>query len=263
MSLLADRVVLVSGVGPGLGQAVAVAAAEQGADVVLAARRAGRLEKVAAKVTGLGRRAVTVPTDITDPTAVSALVAAALEAFGRIDVLVNNAFIDGTRAEVLESDPDDWRRVIEVNLLGTLSVTRAVAAHMVDTALAGSIVMVNSMAMQRQEPGFGAYAASKSALASATRTLARELGPHGIRVNGVHPGYIWGPPVEWYLQHLAEEQGTTPDAVRGAIEAELCLHRIPTAAEVAGSVVFLASDLAAAVTGQAISANGGHHLAAP
>jgi NAD(P)-dependent dehydrogenase (short-subunit alcohol dehydrogenase family) len=197
---------------------------------------------------------------VTRPADVEALVDAAVARFGRIDALVNNAFLDGERQSVLRSSSDDWRAVLEVNLLGTLQVTRAVAAHMLGEGVRGSIVMVNSMAALRQEPGFGAYAASKAALASATRTLARELGSSGIRVNGVHPGYIWGPPVEWYLQHLAEQRGITPEAVQDELVAELCLDHIPTAEEIAGSVLFLLSDLAAAVTGQAISPNGGHHL---
>ncbi len=261
--LLEGRVVVVSGVGPGLGRAVALGAAAQGADVVLAARRTKRLASVAAEVEALGRRAVQVPTDITDPAACDALVAAARAELGGVDVLVNNAFTDGTYTSVLVGDLDDWRSTMEVNLYGSLQMTRSAARAMIEEGRGGSIVMINTMAVQRQEPTFGAYAASKAALASVTRTLARELGPSGIRVNGVHPGYIWGPPVQWYLDHLASERGVEPSVVRGELEAQICLRRIPTPEEIAGTVTFLASDLAAAVTGQAISANGGHHLAGP
>lgn len=261
--LLRDKRVLVSGVGPGLGRAVALRAAEQGASVILAARRADRLAKVQAEIEALGANVLAIPTDITDPASVVALVDRSVEELGGIDALVNNAFVDPPRAEVLDSHGDDWRNALEVNLLGTLQVTRCVAKAMIDGGAPGSIVMVNTMAMQRQEPGFGAYAASKAALASATRTLARELGLQQIRVNGVHPGYIWGPPVQWYLEHLAEERGVTADEVRAELEAEHCLRRIPTAQDIAGTVLFLASDFAAAVTGQAISVNGGHHLSGP
>ena len=107
---------------------------------------------------------------------------------------------------------------------------------------------------------FGAYAASKSALATATKTLARELGRDGVRVNGIHPGYIWGDSVEWYLKHLAEQNGTTFDIEYAKVADQTCLGYIVPSSEIAGTVVYLASELAKPVTGQAISVNGGSWL---
>jgi NAD(P)-dependent dehydrogenase (short-subunit alcohol dehydrogenase family) len=121
----------------------------------------------------------------------------------------------------------------------------------------GRIVMVNTMSTERVAEGFGIYAASKSALKSITRTLAKELGPDGIRVNGVHPGYIWGPSVKWYFEHQATERGITPEEVYAEVASENALGYIPDAAEIANVVLLLASDLARCVTGQALGANAG------
>jgi NAD(P)-dependent dehydrogenase (short-subunit alcohol dehydrogenase family) len=118
--------------------------------------------------------------------------------------------------------------------------------------------MINSMSAHRIQPTFGAYTASKAALESATKTLAVELGPYGIRVNGIHPGYIWGDSVEWYFNFLAEKQGVTFQEVYDEVASETCLGYLPSSEEIAGAVVFFASDLAKAVTGQSIGVNAGH-----
>jgi NAD(P)-dependent dehydrogenase (short-subunit alcohol dehydrogenase family) len=156
----------------------------------------------------------------------------------------------------MDADLAGWRTTIDVNLFGAVHMTRAVVPHM-KTRGGGRIVMVNTMSTERIEEGFGIYAASKAALKSMTRTLAKELGRDGIRVNGVHPGYIWGPSVEWYLKHLAEENGTTPEVEYEKVASQTALGYIPDAAEIAGAVLLLASDLARCVTGQALGANAG------
>jgi NAD(P)-dependent dehydrogenase (short-subunit alcohol dehydrogenase family) len=144
-----------------------------------------------------------------------------------------------------------------VNLFGTLGMTRAAVPHLA-AAGDGRVVMINSMSTQRIQPKFGAYAASKGALATVTKTLARELGPMGIRVNGIHPGYIYGDSVEWYFNHQAEKRGVTFQEVYDEVAAETCLGYLPTSEEIAGTVVFLASPLAKPVTGQMIGVNCGH-----
>ncbi len=255
--LLEGKVAVVSGIGPGMGREVSLALAREGADIVLGGRTAARLAEVADDVEGCGRRALSVTCDVTDPDACRVLAERAGDAFGRIDVLVNNAFSDGDFSPVLDADLDAWRRTLEVNLFGALHMTRAVVPHM-EARGDGRIVMINTMSTERIQEGFGAYAASKNALKSATRTLARELGPKGIRVNGIHPGYIWGPSVEWYLRHLAGRRGTTFEEVYAEVAGETCLGYLPDAAEIAGAVVFLASDLARAVTGQSLGVNAGH-----
>lgn len=257
--LLEGRAAIVSGVGPGLGRDVALALAGQGADVVLGARSVERVEAVAAEVEALGRRAVAARLDITEPESCDAAAAACVDAFGRLDVLVNNAFHDGDFARFEEADLDSWRRTMEVNLWGTLRMTQAAVPAMREAG-DGRVVMVNTMSVRRIQPRFGAYAASKGALETATKTLALELGRHGIRVNGIHPGYIWGDSVEAYFAHLAERRGTTPDEVYREVADETCLKYLPTSEEIAGSVLFFASDLSRPVTGQSLGVNAGHWL---
>jgi NAD(P)-dependent dehydrogenase (short-subunit alcohol dehydrogenase family) len=124
----------------------------------------------------------------------------------------------------------------------------------------GSIVIVNTMSAHRPQPRFGGYAAAKAALAMITRTLAAELGPQGIRVNGLHPGYIWGPNVEMYFAHKASQRGVDPQVVYAEVAGESPLGFVPTAEQIAGAVVFFASDLSAAVTGQALDVNAGDEV---
>jgi NAD(P)-dependent dehydrogenase (short-subunit alcohol dehydrogenase family) len=254
--LFEGKVAVVSGSGPGLGKEVALGLAREGADVVVAARREDKVAKLAGKVEALGRRALAVRCDVTDPEACEALAARAVAELGGIDVLVANAYHDGDFATVLDADLDAWRTTMEVNLFGAVHMTRAVAPHMKARG-GGRIVMVNTMSTERIQEGFGIYSASKSALKSITRTMAKELGRDGIRVNGVHPGYIWGPSVEWYFNHLAEERGVTPEEVYAEVADQTSLGYIPDAAEIAGVVLLLASDLARCVTGQALGANAG------
>ena len=259
-ALLAGRVALVSGVGPGLGRGLALELASHGADVVLVARRQEHLDAVAAEVHGLGRQALPVQADITDRAACAAAVEQACERFGGIDVLVNNAHRGGTQHPFLETydaEGDPWRASMEVNLWGSLHMTHAVARVMVEAG-SGSIVMIGTMAVRDIQPGQGPYATSKAALVSVTRTLARELGPSGVRVNAVLPGYIDGPAVDGWLRSQAAARGVDVAEVRAELEAQTALRFLPDDRDIAGSVVWLASDLALPVTGQAVDVNAGH-----
>ena len=184
-------------------------------------------------------------------------MAAAVERFGRLDVLVNNAFDDGDFSKFEKADLDSWRRTMDTNLFGTLQLTQAVVAPMKEQH-DGRIVMINTMSTHRIRPRFGAYAASKAALATATKTLAMELGGYGIRVNGIHPGYIWGDSVEQYFAYQAQQRGVSPQDVYDEVAGETALGYIPTSEEIAGSVLFFASDLSKPVTGQALAVNAGH-----
>ena len=255
--LLKDRVAIVSGIGPGMGRDISLACAREGADIVLAARGAAKLEAVAAEVRARGRRALCVPTDIASGDDCHRLADAAQAEFGRIDILVNNAFKGGLEPLMAEADVNEWRKIFDVNVFGSLQLTQAVIPHMRRRG-SGSIVFINSMSMRVIEPKFGGYAASKGALMVAAQTLAKELGPFGIRVNTVVPGYIWGPALQGYFKLLAREQGTTPEAVQAEIAARTALNHIPDSEEIADTVVFFGSDLSRVVTGQALDVNGGH-----
>jgi NAD(P)-dependent dehydrogenase (short-subunit alcohol dehydrogenase family) len=255
--LLPDRVALVSGIGPGLGAEIALACAREGADVVLAARSAAMLDEIAAAVRGRGRRALAVPTDVTRPEDCQRLVEAARTEFGRVDVLVHNAFLSNPVSLVDQANLDDWRRIFEVNLFGAVHLTQLVVPLM-KAQRRGSIVFVNSMSIRIIEPLMGGYAASKGALLTTARTLAKELGPDGIRVNSVVPGYIWSDKMEAYFRRLAADRGVSYEAVHADVTSRTALRHIPDSAEVAEAVVFFASDLARAVTGQSLDVNGGH-----
>ena len=147
---------------------------------------------------------------------------------------------------------------MDVNLWGTLQLTQVVARQMAEQGDGGRIVMINSMSAVRVQDRFGAYMASKAALAAATKSLAKELGRFGIRVNGVHPGYIWGDSVEQYFRYQAERRGITFEERYDEVAGRDRLGYLPHSSEIAGAVLFLASDLAKPVTGQAIHVNAGH-----
>jgi len=254
--LLEDRVAIVSGIGPGMGRDISLAFAREGAHLVLAARSAGNIEGVAAEVRALGRKALCVPTDIAQAEHCQRLADAAGTEFGRVDVLVNNAYAGGPEPKIEDADLDAWRRVFDVNVFGSLQLSKAVIPHM--KGHGGSIIFINSMSMRIIEAGFGGYAASKGALMTAAQTLAQEVGTYNIRVNSVVPGYIWGAVLEGYFTMLAKQQQTTPEAVYAQIAGRTALNHIPTSAEIAGAVVFFASDLSRVITGQALDVNGGH-----
>ena len=255
--LLDGKVAIVSGIGPGMGRDISLALAEQGADIVLGGRTESKLEGVAKEVEALGRRALPVRCDVVDPDACIELADRAAAELGGVDILVNNAFHGGDAKSVLDADLRAWRDVIDINLFGALHMTRAVVPHMEERGK-GYIVMINTMSTERIQAHFGSYTASKSALKGVSRTLARELGPKGIRVNAIHPGYIWGDSVEWYFNHQAEKRGVTFQEVYDEVASETCLGYLPSSEEIAGAVVFFASDLAKAVTGQSIGVNAGH-----
>jgi NAD(P)-dependent dehydrogenase (short-subunit alcohol dehydrogenase family) len=257
--LLRDKVVVVSGVGPGLGRAIAVRSAHAGADVVLAARTGARLAEVAEEVTGLGRRAVAVPTDINDEAAAEHLVEAALDAFGRVDTVVHNAFAVPPIMDLLDVDLDLVRAGFETNVLAALRLTRLFVPAL--AASRGSAVMINSAVLRHSRRTFGAYKMAKSSLLALAQSLATELGPRGIRVNTVAPGYIWGDHLKFYFAYLATERGVSPEEIHDETAATVDLRKLPEPDEIADAVVFLASDLARAVTGHCLDVNGGeyHH----
>jgi NAD(P)-dependent dehydrogenase (short-subunit alcohol dehydrogenase family) len=258
--MLEGKVAIVSGIGPGMGRDISLLLARHGADVVLGARRTEKSEEVAAEVRALGRQAEVVALDITDADACEAAVARAVQVLGGVDILVNNAFHDGNRKAFLDAPLDEWRATMDVNLWGTLQMTRAAVPAIIERG-GGSIVMINSMSTHRIEATYGAYAASKGALETATKTLSVELGPHAIRVNGIFPGYIWGDSVEWYFGYLGKKRGISGEDVYEEVSAQTSLKYLPHSSEIAGSVVFFASDLSKPVTGQSLDVNCGHWMA--
>lgn len=244
------QVAIVTGIGPGMGRSIALGFARHGVDVALAARRKDRLDAVADEVRELGREPLAIPTDITDRAACEALVTATAARFGRVDILVQNGHHEGDWQPVVDADPDSWRSIMEVNLFGAMHLVQCVAPIMREQG-SGSIILVNSGAAVRSPQRMGSYVASKAALAGMTRVTAQEVGPWGIRVNGVFLGPVQG-------ENLSRMVGEGDlDAWMEQKAKEMPLGLIPTADQCAGSIMFLASDLAEVVTGQHISVNGG------
>jgi len=257
--LLGEKVVVVSGVGPGLGRSIAVRCARAGADIVLAARTESRLRDVAGEVTSHGRRAVAVATDVTDEGSAARLVSAALEAFGRVDTLVNNAFAMPPMSDLADADFEKIRASFETNVFAALRLTNLFAPAL--EASHGSVVMINSAVLRHSRRPYGAYKMTKASLLALAQSLSTELGPRGIRVNTVAPGYIWADSLKWYFGHLARERGVSAQQVYDETAAGIDLRRLPEPDEIADAVVFLASDLARAIAGQCLDVNGGefHH----
>lgn len=255
--LLRGRTAIVSGIGPGLGQAIARALAREGAAVTVSARRAESVEALARALRESGARAHGVVADVTRDADCERIVEETERTLGPVDVLVNNAYHPGAYVPITEARLDDWRAPFEVNVLGTLRLTRAALARM-RPRRTGSIVMVGSMVVRRPLPTMADYASSKAALLVATQTLAREVGADGVRVNSIVPGYIGGPALEGWFASQAPLLGTTPQALHDGVAKEIALGFIPSSEDVAEPVVFFASDLSRAVTGQSLDVNGGH-----
>ncbi len=247
LPLLADRVVVLSGVGPGLGRALGEEAARMGADLVLASRTERRLERMAEVVRSHGRRALVVPVDITDEESRVRLRDAALAAFGRVDVLLHNAFGIPPMEPATTLTLDSLRAAQETNVHAPLRLSALFADAL--AASRGSIVMVNSAVLRSSEPEHAGYKLSKGALAHLASALATELGPRGIRVNSVAPSYIYEDVNRAYFDWLAEQDATSHEEIYRRKAAPTDLRRLASPAEVARAALMLATDLASAVTG--------------
>jgi len=256
---LQDKVLVVSGVGPDLGRQIAVRGAAAGADVVLAARTVSRLEDVAAEIKELGRRALVVPTDMTVAADAERLVTAAVDEFGQVDALVHNALVMPPISDLGKVDLDAVQAGFNNNVVSALRMTRLFVPALAATS--GSVVMVNSMVVRFSQRGMGPYKMAKASLLAMAQSLATELGPQGIRVNSVAPGHIWGESLKWYFGYLAKKRGVEPDAIYAETAANIDLRRLPQPDEIADAVLFLASPLARAITGQCLDVNCGeyHH----
>ncbi|KOG66043.1 short-chain dehydrogenase [Streptomyces griseoflavus] len=256
--LLRDKTVVVSGVGAGLGHQVAMACVRDGASVVLGARTKSRLADTAAQADPSGERVAWRVTDIADEEQCAELAALAVERFGGIDAMIQVAALDTHFGGLADADFDAWRQVVDINLIGSLRMTRACLPSMTERG-GGSVVLIGtqSSVAAPTEVRQTAYAASKGALVSAMYALARELGPRRIRVNTVQPGWMWGPPVEAYVRYAADAEDIPEREVLDRLTARMALPEMATDADVAESAVFLASDRARAITGQSLLVNAG------
>ncbi|MFA3839210.1 SDR family oxidoreductase [Streptomyces aureus] len=255
--LLNGKTVVVSGVGAGLGHQVAAAVVRDGGNAVLGARTEANLAKSASEIDPDGAHTAYAATDITDESQCEALAGLARERFGGVDAVVHVAAWDSYFGGLEDADFSTWQQVIDVNLLGTLRMTRACLPALKEGG--GSVVVIGtqSAVAAPSQVWQAAYAASKGALTSAMYSMARELGPHRIRVNTVLPGWMWGPPVEAYVQFTAHTEGVSQDEVLGRLTERMALPELATDGDVADAAVFLASDRARAITGQSLLVNAG------
>ncbi len=243
--LMTDQVAVVTGAGRGIGAATAVALAEAGADVVLAARTEEQLRAVADQVAGTGRRAEVVVADLNDLEAVAALATAAQEAFGRLDVVVNN--VGGTMPRpLLDTSAGYLERAFHFNVATAHALVRAAVPHMLDVG-GGSVVNISSVMGRTAGRGYLAYGTAKAAFNHYTRLAARDLAPR-IRVNAVAVGSA----ATSALDIVLDDEG-----LRTAMEAATPLRRIADPEEIAAAVLFLASPAGSYLTGKVIEADGG------
>jgi len=257
--LLKDKVIIVSGIGPGLGVKLAVEAAREGARALaVSARTADKLDDAEKRVREVNAecKVLKMPTDIRDPAQCQRLAQATHQQFGRIDGLANSAFAWGTPGAADSADLKVWKDLIETNVLGTMAMTQAVTPLM-KAQKSGAIVNITSMATVKPHTGEAGYAASKGAVNVVTKYLAAELGPFGIRVNLARMGWMLGVPVQNYVSYAAKQQGVPEQQLYDAIAANIPLRRLTTDTECARVALFLLSDYASAVTGAVIDANGG------
>ena len=247
---LKDKVVIVTGGGAGIGEAIARAFADDGCKVVVAGRRKEPIERVAGAISGLA-----VPTDVSKEDDVAALIGACEAAFGRLDVLVNNAAVVGPTVSVAEEDAAAWDETFAINVRGVALCIKHAVPHLRKTQ--GAIVNISSIAGIRANPRRGAYAASKHAVLGLTQAAAFELGPDGVRVNAVCPGGVDTEMFRELLPLRAGSEGMSIDQLVERAGAGNALGRLTSPEEVAQTTLFLASAAAGAITGQHLVVDAG------
>lgn len=254
---LEGRVVVVTGAGRGIGRAIAVAAAAEGAQVAMTARDASAAADAVDEVRRVGGGDVlSVSCDVTDETSVESMGDAVLARFGRVDAVVANAGIAGPTRPMQEISLAEWRECLATDLDGVFLTFRRFVPPMVEQR-SGSLVAVSSMTGKRPLAGRTPYAAAKTGLIGLVRTLATELGPHDVRVNAVCPGAVAGPRIDAVIAEQARARGVGEDEARAAFTGASPLGRLVTAAEVAEACVFLASPGSSSITGEDLNVSAG------
>lgn len=258
MGELDGRVGLVIGAGPGIGRACAVALAGAGADVAVVARRGAPLEALAAEVAAeTGRRIVPIVADLADVDACRAAVDDTVARLGRVDAVVNVATHGGGRAPVAGLDWDDYRQAVDVNVIGTMEVSRTAVAYMARQGDGGAIVQISTLSVHHAFAQMSTYTSTKAAMMTASFTLAREAGPEGVRVNIVTPGYTTGDNLDAMFAAMGERTGTDGPTMsaRAAKGAALRTHVDPE--DIAEAVLFLVSPRGRYITGVELRVDAG------
>ncbi len=260
---LKDKVAIITGGGTGIGKAISLAFANEGAAVVVAARNLSRLEEVAKDIKSRGDKAKAIQTDISDHEQVKRMVAQTIEEFGQIDILVNNAAM-GTfnNADVADMNLDNWHETLAINLTGTMLCSREVLKYMIPRR-SGNIINVSSVAGISGVPKESPYSVSKWGIIGFTETLAIEAGKHNIRVNCISPGATRTQKFDDWVKGSAKDVGISYEEVMRKITDNNALKRIAEPSEIAACIVFLASDDSSAITGHNLIASCGFHITHP
>ncbi len=245
---LREKVAIVTGGGQGIGRAIAITFANEGAYVAVADKNLSTAEKVASEINTAGGKAIAVQVDVTDEVKVNEMVETVIAAFGHIDILVNNA---GTAFHKFftQTTQQDWDIDFNINLRGAVNCSKAVIQHMMDRRY-GKIVSIASDAGKIGEPRLVTYSAAKAGIIAFSKALAKEAGRYGINVNTVSPGTIETP----------LSMGLLGDNVDQVVKS-YAIRRLGKPEDVANAAVFLASDAASFITGQSLSVNGGYSMA--
>ncbi len=261
---LKDKVAIVTGGGRGIGKAISLAFAAEGATVVVAARALSKLEETAEEITSKGGRAKAIRTDITDEKQVRQMVAQTLDEYGHIDILVNNSGISGPTANVVDLKLEDWNEVLAIDLTGSMLCAREVLKSMIPRR-SGNII---SIAAEGGRGGDGRagypmrspYCVAKMGIIGLTETLAIEVGEYNIRVNCISPAAVRGERLVNVVMGRAKATGVPFDELMGKMTANYSLKRPAEESEVAAAAIFLASDESSAITGQTLATNCGQHI---
>ncbi len=249
-------VAVVTGANRGIGRAIAIGFADAGYAVAVTARDAGTCGEVVAEIEGRGGSALALPCDVADEGSVDAMAKGVLERFGAVHTVVANAGIAGPTAPLHEIDVAAWRECLATDVDGVFLTFRAFVPTMI-AAGAGSLIAISSMTGKRPLYGRTPYAASKMAVIGLVRTLAVELGPHGIRVNAVCPGAVEGPRIAEVVRNQARARGISEAEALAAFTQASPLGRLVNASEIARTCAFLSSDAAASITGEDVNVSAG------
>ncbi|OGP65804.1 MAG: 3-oxoacyl-[acyl-carrier-protein] reductase [Deltaproteobacteria bacterium RBG_13_53_10] len=244
---LKDKVALVTGAAQGIGKAIALLLAREGADVVISDINIEKAEETAREIEAMGRKAVAVKVNVASLGDVEKMVQSVLDRFGRIDILVNNAGIARDKL-ILRMAEEDWDAVIDINLKGTFNCTKAVVKHM-SKQRSGKIVNIASVVGEMGNAGQANYSASKAGVIGLTKTIAREFAQRGINVNAIAPGYIETPMTD-----------ALPEKVKEELKRMIPAERLGRPEDVAEAVLFLVSEASGYITGQVLNVNGGIYM---
>jgi 3-oxoacyl-[acyl-carrier protein] reductase len=244
---LAGKVALVTGAAQGIGKAVSLLLARNGADIIVSDINLEKAEETAKEVQTLGRKALAIKVDVATLGDVEKMVEAILAQFGKVDILINNAGIARDKL-ILRMTEEDWDAVLNINLKGTFNCTKAVVRHM-SKQKSGKIVNIASVVGEMGNAGQGNYAASKAGVIGFTKTIAREFAHRGINVNAIAPGYIETPMTD-----------ALPDKVKEELKRLIPMDRLGKPEDVAEAVLFLVSESANYITGQVLNVNGGIYM---